>query len=366
MKAPSVSVPIDIGSIPPYGLDRAARAELHGDALAALTAHHYDNCAEYRRVLDALGHDPHGLTRIEDVPFIPVRLFKEYELRSVSADQVVKTMMSSGTSGQQPSRIFLDKRTAADQTKVLARLMGSYIGTRRMPMLIVDSREVVKDRAMFSARGAGILGFSMFGSEVEYALNANMALDVRGVSSFLEKHAGENLLVFGFTFVIWQNFYAALKNAGIRLPLETGTVIHGGGWKKLTELQVDNERFKRGLREVAGIERVFSYYGMVEQTGSIFVECEAGFLHTSGFSDVLVRDFRDFAVLPHGEEGLLQLVSLLPYSYPGHSVISEDRGRILGEDDCTCGRLGKRFEVLGRIKDAEIRGCSDVAAAPDQ
>jgi hypothetical protein len=32
---------------------------------------------------------------------------------------------------------------------------------------------------------------------------------------------------------------------------------------------------------------------------------------------------------------------------------------ILGEDDCKCGRKGKYFKVLGRIKKAKIRGCSD-------
>ena len=32
---------------------------------------------------------------------------------------------------------------------------------------------------------------------------------------------------------------------------------------------------------------------------------------------------------------------------------------ILGEDDCPCGRKGKYFEILGRVKRAEVRGCSD-------
>ena len=46
-------------------------------------------------------------------------------------------------------------------------------------------------------------------------------------------------------------------------------------------------------------------------------------------------------------------------SYPGHSLLTEDEGVLLGEDDCKCGRLGKYFLVLGRVKNAEIRGCSD-------
>jgi hypothetical protein len=55
----------------------------------------------------------------------------------------------------------------------------------------------------------------------------------------------------------------------------------------------------------------------------------------------------------------VQLSSLLPISYPGHVILSEDIGEIMGEDDCLCGRLGKYFKIHGRVMDAEIRGCSD-------
>ncbi len=98
--------------------------------------------------------------------------------------------------------------------------------------------------------------------------------------------------------------------------------------------------------------------GMVEQTGSVFMECEAGYLHSSIFSDVITRR-EDFSICAFNEAGVIQLLSLLPKSYPGHSILSEDSGIIHGEDDCQCGRLGKYFTVHGRIESAEIRGCSD-------
>ena len=37
----------------------------------------------------------------------------------------------------------------------------------------------------------------------------------------------------------------------------------------------------------------------------------------------------------------------------------EDEGVLLGNDGCTCGRKGTYFKVLGRIQNAEVRGCSD-------
>jgi hypothetical protein len=110
------------------------------------------------------------------------------------------------------------------------------------------------------------------------------------------------------------------------------------------------------------ISKVHNYYGMVEQTGSIYVECEMGFLHAPSFSDVIIRDHKTHKSKKNGVKGLIQLLSIIPKSYPGHSILTEDLGAIFGVDNCQCGRKGKYFKVYGRIKSAEIRGCSDTFA----
>ena len=53
-------------------------------------------------------------------------------------------------------------------------------------------------------------------------------------------------------------------------------------------------------------------------------------------------------------------MSLLPLSYPGHNLLTEDIGKIEGIDDCKCGNKGKYFSIKGRVPDSELRGCSDV------
>ena len=99
---------------------------------------------------------------------------------------------------------------------------------------------------------------------------------------------------------------------------------------------------------------------MVEQTGSVFIESEkCGYFHTSVYSDIFIRD-KKFNVLENKKKGLIQLMSLLPTSYPGHNILTEDIGEIIGEDDCKCGFKGKYFLVHGRAKEAEMRGCSDI------
>jgi phenylacetate-coenzyme A ligase PaaK-like adenylate-forming protein len=327
-----------------------------------LTRHHYEHCPEYHRILDAWPFDITNPVSYGDLPFLPVRLFKEFALRSVDEKDVIKQMTSSGTTGQQVSRIFLDKETATNQTKILTKIVSDFIGTKRLPMIILDTKAILKDRNLFSARGAGILGYSIFGADNIYALDEEMRIDFEALDSFLEKHKGENIFLFGFTFMVWQHFYKELAKSGRTLDLSKGILIHGGGWKKLIDEALDNHTFKRFLKETCNLSRIYNFYGMVEQTGTVYMECEEGHLHAPVFSDIIIRNPQDFSEVTQGEEGLIEVVSILPKSYPGHALLTEDSGKILGEDDCPCGRKGKYFSITGRIKNAEIRGCSDTYA----
>jgi hypothetical protein len=314
-------------------------------------------------MLEAQGFRREAVQSPSDIPFLPVRLFKQLELLSVPRDDVFKTMTSSGTSGQTPSRIFLDRTTALNQTKALTRIVSAVTGAQRMPMIVVDSPAVIKDRGLFSARGAGILGFSIFGRDRIFALDDSMKLNIDALVQFLYKHTGIPVFIFGFTFMVWQHLYKALLSSSRQLDLSQAILVHGGGWKTLISESVSSTVFRERLQAVCGITRVHDYYGMVEQTGSIYMECEQGHLHASTYSDVIVRRHHDFTLAGVGEAGLIEVVSVLPGSYPGHALLTEDEGVVLGEDDCPCGRLGKYFKVLGRIKSAELRGCSDTFAA---
>lgn len=352
----------DMFEISPFSLNKAEKDNLLKNKLLLLTEHHRSNCAHYAKILSAYGFNPDNVKSHYDIPFIPVRLFKNYELLSIGRDEIFKTMTSSGTSGQSVSKIFVDKTTANNQQKTLIRIMSDFVGKKRLPMLLIDSPNVVKDRNLFSARGAAILGLRMLGRETLYALDDNMQLKFDEVQSFLEKTRDSKIIIFGFTFMVWQHLYQELLKKGLKLDLSNAFLITGGGWKKLVSLNISNADFRAALNSQCGIEHFIDHYGMVEQTGCIYAQCEYGHLHASIFSDVIPRRADDFSVCEKGEEGIIQVVSVLPLSYPGHSILTEDKGIVLGEDDCPCGRLGKYFKLTGRLKKAELRGCSDTYA----
>jgi len=345
-----------------YGLEPEAKKSFLIEKLNSLCEYHYSRCPSYRRVLDTMFGGCRAAPDLAGLPYLPVRLFKNHELLSVDRSEVVKTMTSSGTSGQQVSRIFLDKLTAGLQIKVLSGIVSSVLGQQRLPMMVLDTSSTVSNRLQFSARTAGVLGFSMFGRDITFALNNDLSIDFEGVEAFAQKYVGHKVLLFGFTAFIWENVVMKLEALGAKINLDGGILLHGGGWKRLEALSVNDEMFKRRLREVTGITRVHNYYGMVEQTGSIYMECEAGHLHSSSFSEIVIRDPLTFRLLPPGEVGLVQLFSVLPHSYPGHVLLSEDLGEILPVTRCPCGRRGSVVRIHGRVPNAEVRGCSDVHA----
>ncbi|MEZ4362724.1 MAG: hypothetical protein R3B48_21205 [Kofleriaceae bacterium] len=351
---------------PLYGLPQADKEQRLTAALAALTAHHRAACPPYRRLTDVLGPGDAAPARLADVPYLPVGLFKSHRLVSVAEDEISTTLTSSGTTGQRPSQIFLDKATAHRQTRALAAIMSHILGPRRLPMLVIDTSDLLKNRAAFSARGAGVLGMMTFGAQPRFALDPQMRLDRAVVAEFLAKHGGAPFLIFGFTFMVWAHFVQQLAECDARFDLSQGILVHSGGWKKLVEQSVDNATFKAELRRATGLRRVYNFYGMVEQVGSVFLEGEDGLLYPPAFADVIVRDPDTLEEAEPGQVGVLQVLSMLPTSYPGHSLLTEDLGVIERVDQADlpgCGRLGKAFRVVGRVPRAELRGCSDTHAA---
>lgn len=346
---------------PPYGRPQAVKERLLLEELKALTRRHVERCPEYARIIARIAPDYEAAASLADLPYLPVALFKSHALKSIDDDDVQTILTSSGTTGQQVSRIFIDRDSSALQARGLARVITHITGPRRLPMLIVDTRAVIRDARLLSARGAGVLGMMRFGRDHRFVIDEDMRLDEESLSEFLTLHGNKPFLIFGFTFMVWQYFYAQARDLG--LDLSNGILIHSGGWKRLTEIAVDNAAFKRALETGLGLRRSYNFYGMVEQIGSIFLEGEDGFLYPPDFADVIIRDPSTWRPAPPGREGVIQVLSALPRSYPGHSLLTEDLGVLQTIDAGRGGRQGKAITVIGRVPKVELRGCSDTHAS---
>ena len=201
----------DFHRLAPYALPKREKAGMLLRTMQELTEWHRHRCLPYQRYLDAIGYDSIGVKTLEDVPFLPIRAFKELRMKSIPDDSVFKVMMSSGTSGQKQSKIYLDRETAVLQQKVLLRLLGDFIGTHRLPMLVVDSDTVIKDRRNFTTRGATIMGLEFAAKRMIFVLDEHMELKEDVLDEFLQTYGDGKFIIFGFTFMVWQHLFRRLK-----------------------------------------------------------------------------------------------------------------------------------------------------------
>lgn len=345
---------------PPFGMLQAEKEKQLLALLKELTHYHRGACAPYDQIVKLACPKAEAATSLADLPYLPISLFKFRRLRSLGEKDVRVAVTSSGTTGAQKSRIELDATTAKLASRALSAIITHALGPRRLPMLIIDTESAVRGVGGMGARAAAILGLMPSGRDHCFALRDDLSFDDEKVAAFIADHKHEEIFIYGFTFLVWQYFVEACKRNDY--DFSRAVLMHSGGWKKLVDQAVDNRVFKETLKSVCGIQKVMNFYGMAELPGTIFLENHDGLLYPPLFADVIIRDPLSFQPLPQGQQGLIQILSAVPQSYPGHSLLTEDIGVIAATDSGIEGWYGKGLRVIGRAPRAEMRGCSDVIA----
>ena len=354
---------------PQYAMQQAEKDAVLTPLFCALCADTAARCPPYRRFLEKFGGDLGDWRSPADVPPLPASMFKQFLLSAIPPEKVLRELRSSSTTGQQPSRIVIDKTTAFRQSRALVAILKERLGVHRRPFLVLDAADSATPGDSLTARNAAIRGVGNFASITVFALDrtptGDLAPNWDRIAGFFAEHSAEPVLLFGFTFVVWVNFVAEAERRGTSFLAPEAILLHSGGWKKLSAQAVSKDEFNRRTAVVLGTsqQRILDFYGMVEQVGTVFVDCAAGNKHAPAFADVILRQPLSLQSVGVGEQGVIEVLSVLPSSYPGHAILTEDQGRILlGVDDCPCGAPGKYFRFTSRIERAEIRGCGDTFA----
>ena len=363
--------PIDLLlNIKPFALDVSEKDRLFKEAIFESFRHHIKNNELFRNYCDNqgfnLGSNPKELA---DYPYLPVNIFKNKRLSSVPNEKINGILSSSATSGT-PSTIVLDSVTSKRQTIASAKVMSDYLGGQRRPFLILDEDPLTSSSVEISARAAATRGFLILSSKPEYFLfqtNGQLSLDIDKFweSLMLYEDGGQEICIFGFTYILYYHVVKVLKEKGICLNLsENLRVVHIGGWKKLESQKVTKEKFLSDVSSIFGVkeENIYDFYGFTEQMGLVYVSAGNLPKTVTAYSEIIIRDFQTLEPVKDGEHGLIQILTPLPHSYPGISVLTEDVGKIVGRGIDKTGRIGTQFEIIGRAKKAEARGCDDIMA----
>ena len=301
------------------------------EALALSVFHRQaEQCAPYREYIERMGIDPHAVQRIEQIPFLPIRLFKTHEVYcGAKAPEVVFT--SSATTGMTPSRHPMASLALYERafTEAIRRFYGEPSGWSLYGLLPNylqrkgSSLVYMADR-LIQACGSG--GFYL--DEYE-RLIADLEADPKPK------------ILLGVSYALWdlaERYAPKLQNT---------IVMETGGMKGHRE-ELPKEAFHKILCEAFGVERIHSEYGMAELTSQAYSKGENRF-YCPAWMRVAVRDVNDpLDVRFEAGRGGLNIIDLANY----HSC-----SFLQTEDVARCYTDGS-FEVEGRIDHSEIRGCN--------
>jgi hypothetical protein len=287
----------------------------------------------YRRFTELLNRPTPSTIR--EIPFLPVRFFKTHVVKT-GVWQEETIFASSATTGQQPARHYvrrvapyLHNTVAGFKTRygdpadwcVLA-LLPSYL--ERSGSSLVAMADHWIQRSQYPQSGFFLNDFE----QLAYTLHACVAQKIPTL-----------LLGVSFALLDFAERYP--------MPLHRVVVMETGGMKGRRK-ELTRTALHAILTNAFQVSQIHSEYGMTELLSQAY--CHSGtFFEPASTLHAVVTEINDpFCVCAFGKTGTLNFIDLANADSCCF-IATEDAGRVL-EDG--------RFEVLGRLDSAEMRGCN--------
>lgn len=288
------------------------------------------HCASYRRYVELLGVEPNVVTRVEDIPMLPIELFKSEDVYS----------------GENPPEIvFTSSNTGS--TVASRHLMASLEGYRRT--FLAAFERFYGDPSGWSIYGLLPSYLEREGSSLVFMVDELIRRagsggfylnDYERLIADMEADAKPKILL-GVSYALWDLAEQYAPKLRDTIVMETGGMK--GRRKEIAKSEL-HEILCRGF----GVERIHSEYGMAELTSQAYSSGD-GIFRAPGWMRVLVRDVNDpFDHNPAGMRGGIDIIDLANI----HScafIQTQDMGRVFEDGS---------FMIEGRIAGSDIRGCN--------
>jgi hypothetical protein len=301
----------------------------------AVFRHQYYNNPVYQSYCDLLKTTPENADKLHAIPFLPISFFKTHTV-TTTAFQPQVIFESSGTTGQSTSQHFVKDKTLyeksfrttfnlfygpVDQYCILG-LLPSYLERSSSSLVYMVNDLIQNSRHPQS-------GFYLY--DFEALANTLKQLEA----------AGQKTLLIGVTYALLdfaEQFPVSLKNT---IVMETGGMK--GRKKEMVRSEVHAQ-----LKKTFGLTNIHSEYGMTELLSQAYA-VEEGRFFTPPWMKVLIREEDDpLSVSNTNKSGGINIIDLANIDSCSF-IATEDIGRVHEEGG---------FEVLGRMDNADIRGCS--------
>jgi phenylacetate-coenzyme A ligase PaaK-like adenylate-forming protein len=275
--------------------------------------------------------DPSSIKELSRIPFLPIRFFKEWEVKSGKwATQ--KIYSSSGTTGSYKSYHHLWDENYYLNTAVVTfeKIIGSLKNFHVLALLpsydVGHSSLIAMARNFIARSKSPYSGFFLNDFSALIDLIANLQLSPRKTLLLGVSHALLDLAEKGpynFRHVI---------------------VMETGGMKGRKE-EIIRENLHAKIREGLGAESIYSEYGMTELCSQAY-STDGGIFQCAPTMKVFIKEVSD-PLSTENSSGVINILDLANF----HScsfIETQDLGKVTG--------LG--FEVLGRVDNSDARGCN--------
>lgn len=292
-------------------------------------------CEPYRTYIKNLGIAAQDIKSADQIPFLPIRFFKERKVYTLDKPEEV-VFTSSSTTGTGESQHFVADVSIYEESfrkgfqyfyghpsgYTILALLPSYL-ERNGSSLIYMVEDLIKQS------GKPDSGFFLHNHSQLFETLSHL------------KEKNEPCLLIGVSFALLDFIELHSTNFPELVVMETGGM-------KGRRKEMIREELHNTLCKGFGVERIHSEYGMTECLSQAYSKSE-GVYRCPPWMKVLTRDIYDpFARVKHGVTGGINIIDLANI-YSCSFIETQDLGKVYEDGS---------FEILGRFDNSDIRGCS--------
>ena len=297
--------------------------------------HQFKNNKVYRSFCDLINRHPSDVTKVAQIPFLPIEFFKLREVLS-STEKVEETFTSSGTTGSVTSKHFVTDINFYKQSYLNG--FSHFYGN-------IKEYTVLALLPNYLERNGSSLVF-MVDDLIAKSKNSDSGFYLNNLDELAKKiinldKKGQKILLIGVSFALLDLIEKQ------QFKLKNTIIMETGGMKGRRKELIRNELHQL-LQDGFGVDEIHSEYGMTELLSQAYSKGN-GVYETPPWMKILTRDTEDaLTILPTEKAGGINIIDLANYNSCSF-IATQDLGKVYQNGT---------FEIIGRFDNSDIRGCN--------
>ncbi|WP_166383837.1 MULTISPECIES: acyl transferase [unclassified Polaribacter] len=301
----------------------------------AVFKHQFKNNKVYRSFCDLLYIHPSDVTKVEEIPFLPIQFFKSKKVLS-SLEEIEETFTSSGTTGSVTSKHFVTDINLYKESylKGFAHFYGN-----------IEEYAVLALLPNYLERNGSSLVY-MVDDLIQKSNNLESGFYLDNIQELAKKlveldKKGQKTLLIGVSFALLDLIEMQQFNLKNTIIMETGGM-------KGRRKELIRDELHQLLQSGFGVTEIHSEYGMTELLSQGYSNGN-GVFDTPPWMKILTRDTEDALTIQQvGKTGGINVIDLANYNSCAF-IATQDLGKV---------HKNGTFEIIGRFDNSDIRGCN--------